>query len=770
MVLIPLTILGSLGVVFIVKFIDSTTYINQRHKKYLSYFFIGFLTLLLFVYVHPFYRGNLIGPRGHVKMPDVYVSLSKYLKENYPSERIYLAPEANSLYFRSFDWGFFGSSFLNYLIPNPIIEKALVTGSYENETAQKVIEQAYYSQNPLLFSRALRFYKTPLILLDESAAPLDNGYFYNWDEAKVSVTDNDLLEKIWSSGKISLYKLREDQVAKIDEYLPLYSNHNFDNLTPILLSQNNYLYYSRENQSGVIFPFALKFDSVSSTASDIVSVTKYHGSQSRYIYKINNEIITNGATRVKFDPISKILSISPAIPVVEVNNDSYLPSLPVTKYRLKDDVAFISVGQDIYSTQDLTDEVVVGNPYSNVGSTIRQWFGPKKSLVFQTQNADKFPLSLKNDTVISWNFSVKSKNDNQISLCAYSNNLFACLNKDKRTLYLKANENLSADVVTPIVASSGDRIDFYITPEIGNDIEILNIQADITEQSAPLDNGQELNSFLNNESTFDLHEGDDIRYIIPKISGSNSYHFDPKSTVNLKVSHKKDCDRNISDGFIRKENRGELIFSNQNCEDYAEVRFEPLQTGSLGVIYYNGENTAGIPLRISVRDLKSTRKTFDDQFEYNKITNKLSLTLFPITYKTYLLELFNYSINPSTVSKTKVDNISFQFIPIAWYQIKLIPENIDIISATKSNKKNELLFSINQATHQNWTLSNGSNAKPVRINGWEQGWIVNVGMEKKVKAFFWPNILVWIGYAVMIMVTVFVFVFGFLKKKKQNSV
>lgn len=161
----------------------------------------------LLVYMYPAFVRRLINERDWVRIPREYYELREYLRRVDTKGRVYLAPEANMLYFRNHDWGFFGSVFWSYWIPNPIVEKALVTGSAENEEAFKKIVNFYYADDPVLFVKILNNAGVGWVIGDRSLTDKGNGYRYNWKTYAIVMEENPYLKKVWQKGNLELFEV-----------------------------------------------------------------------------------------------------------------------------------------------------------------------------------------------------------------------------------------------------------------------------------------------------------------------------------------------------------------------------------------------------------------------------------------------------------------------------------------------------------------------------------------------------------------------------------
>jgi hypothetical protein len=117
-----------------------------RKKVFIKIF--GFILLSLVIALQLFYASylftnDLFSDEFLVEVPQEYYDLSKYLEENNLDGRIYYAPPSNDNYFREYDWGFYGSQFISYIVSNPIMDMSLAVGSGAGEEAMLEIQNVF---------------------------------------------------------------------------------------------------------------------------------------------------------------------------------------------------------------------------------------------------------------------------------------------------------------------------------------------------------------------------------------------------------------------------------------------------------------------------------------------------------------------------------------------------------------------------------------------------------------------------------------------------
>lgn len=743
---ISISLFGSLGVLYIYKKLEVLPY-----GKIVQLVFTICIVVSSLVYVYPYFDRGLIGKDSYVKVPEEYNELRTFLENYDPHQRIYLAPEANTLYFRSYSWGFFGSSFLNYVLPNPLIERALTTGSYENENAQAVLEQAYYSENQEKFIRALDTFNTPLVLLDKTAFKGKNGYDYDLNLMDKQLELNPHLSKIWEKNDLSLFKINDIQQTKT--LVPLYEKHDWRKLYEMNILKNQPIhFYTNSKISGAIFPFALESDEIQTTPESIIISSRFTGVEDTYSLKLQSAETNTYPTRIFYNKENSTLELSPAVPRIIVQNQFVQQQVSTKNISIPNNAKFVSIGDRIIELSTISSNgYVIDVPFDSVGGNILFWLNLHQTTKLENVIKDKYTISPTKDSIMKINLTLSSLKPTQLNICAYSKLLAKCLNDDV-SFYINEKDQ-DIHVLVPQVISSAQPTEIYLNVPQSDNIRFITIKnytADLYSSSQVPSKVEDISNFIDNQTkTIHIEPNDDIKLVIPKIFGENSYQFQQNNQTSMDITHKTDCDRDISEGFIRKDNRGPLHFYSIDCDDQAVVKLEQTVPSQLGMLYYKGENYSGIPTIISVRESKAARKSFEDRLLLEDKTNKISYILFPPNVLTYHVELYNYGIGPRA-SDNNFDELAFQFLPDGWLDMELVPENYKVLNEETGDFNK--LVSIDQSFHPNWQISKNSHSEPIRINGWQQGWYYENGIDENITPYFWPNDLVNVGYGILLCI------------------
>lgn len=174
-----------------------------RIKKILI---ICFSLLTIFLLVLPIFRGNLFYQNERVNFPPEYFKLANYFSSKPAASRVANFPQSTLFGWNYYRWGYGGSGFLWYLIPQPILDRAFDVWSKESENYYWEISYALYSKNGSLFRKVLEKYNVEYLILDknvESAYSEKSLYIPELTE----ILEKDGIKKDATFGKIDVYKL-----------------------------------------------------------------------------------------------------------------------------------------------------------------------------------------------------------------------------------------------------------------------------------------------------------------------------------------------------------------------------------------------------------------------------------------------------------------------------------------------------------------------------------------------------------------------------------
>lgn len=667
----------------------------SRSHKIPAIFIAACAALLLLM--KPYITGNMIRSSMYNKVPSEYYALKDYLTQNDPTGRIYVVPEANTLYFRNYDWGFFGSVMMNYIVPNPTFEKALVIGSHESEAAANVIQNAYYSRNKDVFARALEQFDIKYILTDRHATRGVAGYPYDMSLVNDMTSNNSHLNKVWEKSGLSLYTVQPQS----DDYVLEKINpaHDINKLSLYeILQQTNFSYVSQKDdtQQAAIYPFALNYDQsrVNRNENTVTLSTdlKLDGDYSTTL--VQSDFLEAPAYVQSSDPNN--LMIMPAFPRMSFNNSPLNIADPYVSFGKEPGYTIFSVnGRVITGTAEYLDTSygqIIGNP------NIKGWklsrtddlthnSSPIKLFCNNNTKLDNLTVDKKllcgtgkittqSDTVIDIESHIKnSMNPLQASICVRSDqSADTCLNIQRNILI---DGDSSLKLVIPRVISAEH------TYEVFFEFNELNQQAQkhaqlsiqdfaIHTYDQSIDFHKVAEKEVPQRQSFAVHVNGGLTFSmeLPLITSEASIIENGTEPSVLQSSYEpysqKDSRLNLSlfqDAVIAQHK--ESAFSR-----YTDLQFN--SRDSLAMILVRGKNDGGIPADIQLKNPKQGASVYENKLLQNKESMFYDFVVIPEGNPRMNIEMLSTALGPIS-SVNQLQTLIIQNIPQSWLQLKLVP-------------------------------------------------------------------------------------------------
>ncbi|MEO8581649.1 MAG: hypothetical protein ABI425_03640 [Patescibacteria group bacterium] len=158
----------------------------QFFKKYLiksvgRFFQLSTILIFSFIVIYPYapfwMNSGFFSPIVHVNIPTQYQQVSELLA-NDSTGRVLQLPFDRYSYWKSYQWGYVGSSFFHFFLPSALIDRTFEPASVENDELDQTIlttlQNGQYLEQPYRKQRALQFYNllektdTQFVMVDES--------------------------------------------------------------------------------------------------------------------------------------------------------------------------------------------------------------------------------------------------------------------------------------------------------------------------------------------------------------------------------------------------------------------------------------------------------------------------------------------------------------------------------------------------------------------------------------------------------------------------
>lgn len=178
------SLLAAFGLQSLSQLLASLKY-SRRVQIIPSLFFIS----LLFVFSYPAFKGNFINPKMRQSIPAAYFQLQTYFQNQSSSARIINLPQGSFWGWTNYRWGYTGSGFLWYLLPQPILDRAFDAWNLKNEQYFWQLSTAIQQKDSDLLTSILDKYQIEYIIFDQSIYFPDDKIF-----SKNALSSQQLLE------------------------------------------------------------------------------------------------------------------------------------------------------------------------------------------------------------------------------------------------------------------------------------------------------------------------------------------------------------------------------------------------------------------------------------------------------------------------------------------------------------------------------------------------------------------------------------------------
>ncbi len=784
--LICITVLSTFGVIYLIKFFAS--FIQKRFLKriFILTIFVS-ICILQLVYSEYLFRGDFFSDRAILNVPNRYFELEKYLSENDSTGRIYYAPPSNNNYFREYDWGFWGSQYISYILPNPVMDISSAIGSKVGEDALLRIANVVRSEKKDEFNSLMHKYDVRYVLFDGSVDM--KGYAFELDEEKVKGLFSEY-ELIWSEDDLLLFKVPVKMGTTYSESLSEVKSKE--------------IYIKDRPKFPSLSPLDIQLKDLRIENGDIVGDFEYKGYSTYLSSNLSKESINMLPS--KFEYSNGSLFLYPSYPYV--GGDS--SEKPFKQYDANSQ--FFSFGQTVLSKEDIKRGVTV----QEIFNSERPIYEYSNSdfitvdmipLLFKTKGSDCSGGEVVESTFVtpqevSSGFSLKGSSDspcvytgipldtssggimkininwevdkgNYPGFCIYSNTKEKCLNKEK---FLSSQDPFgNIEILLESVIDENERISLilYATNKSKeNNSEVLYRSVKIKYAPKHTPSSIVSSSEIWEPSDLFLDDGNIYSVHIPVVIGEKGYLYNGIKAENIMwQSNRSDSQSEIfevsSKNGLYQKVQDDYINQTANL-------FEP-NFNSKYLVYWKGENISNIPSSLCLIYDKEEKCWFSDMLLGDTSSSYLNTINVGNTNK--LLNVIYSSSSYKLVTENILKEFSLMELPTSWdnlmYTQNSNKEYLQIEMQNIFNSPNStyyklkredivasenILISIPQAHSSGWVavaregiwLKVLGKDTRVSIEGWKQGWDVSNIDYDSVSVIYWPNLLSYFGYILIL--------------------
>jgi len=679
----------------------------------IRYFLICIFVAGLFLLSYPTFNGNLFYKNLKQKIPEEYFALFSFFSKNNQYGRILRLPIHTYVYWDFYRWGYRGSGFLWYGIPNSILDRAFDVWSPYNEQAFREFFYAIYSKNQNLFEKILSKYNIKYILLDENVIiPGDEDQekklFYSEIKTLLSTLPTTKLIKKFGE-KISLFEFLPNKEKQPVEILTDYKivepayrwNYidkayqdvgNYITFPNQLLSNVDYIYSARnilneeekinkkilsinEISYQITFPISeslkngeIKIPNLAATESEFytkVYIKKKNQKTTIELKYILPYLANNGIYNQEFEIEKDLIFFSLNNKVFEI--PQYLSEEPT---YLGEEILYTQKENylDFYRKTPISisyKKLTAIYPYLCSTAKENQIFGAESTgngFKMYAQKAKvcldlplKEIVNLEKEGALKVWFNYQIREDGKAEFCLFDNSKNRCLFSKS----LKPSFSPQVNFYIPLNQEKFDSFSLRFSLDtqeksIMKELSIENINLNFYEKEKHQPFFAEIPSFKLTTNEFKL-EG-----------------IFPQEKVNINAENigleKKDCSfkkaKFIDKQFIKEANEFILEYKAKDGAVCDVVSFPNLSQNIGYILAIESQNVSGLPLKICLKNAKSEICDLEEKLSKNK-NIAFDYFLIPPYHNGYgyHLLLTNYSIgNILSINRIK----SIQIIPFPY--------------------------------------------------------------------------------------------------------
>lgn len=776
--LIGFAFFGTVGLTFLIELFSRV--LRKPLARKISTGGILFIFTISMLFFGGFlFNKHLVTSRSYSDIPQSYFILKDKLDDIGVSKRMVIFPPANNSYFREYSFGFYGSGFLHYLIENPLLEKALAIGSQDTEKAISEIENSYFSKDKNELISLLNKYEVELILVDRNLVKGRYGSEIDWTTLDTNISGLPLLLK---EGNLEVYAISKETPGK---YTSSVSGHY----------EKGYFTASQ----GYIDPLNIEYNSV-----------EFDGSNIKIDYREN---ITNvGMEKVKswnafpttleYDVASGEVNAYPSLPLFA----KQIQILPIKHFNLQiSKYSNIIFGDNVINVGDLIDHPMTFDiPWGtnlrltpvlekNVlakynalkGYTAGECSGKKsltgvnisynQGIVIKSANALACiarPISIDSDIVAKIRLEWKAELGTVVGYCIYSGAKRDCINPDRYLITTASGSQVITELL-PEVMKSSDSLSLIIYLPSHSDTTTSVTIKDISFTYYQLGN-----EVMAKTSGSIAVTNESLQLKIPFVQGAQSYRYLSSNGRFWDYSFEEG---ETTDFMISNKGLTQTVTDN-TVYQYSDI-VNPTR-GSLYMYYLLGENKKGLPANVCVLHSNMSSCLASVTFPYIGSISRFG------TFSSLNNSMLQTSFRAQSRS-VESQNILHDFvlfnIPNAWKELKYKVGNVSIMSEKEmdsvgspstpiayfSKNISTGIYSIPQAQSKYWiginTISKTFIPKKLVegtvLDGWKQAWVIDSSDNGNLIAIYWPNLLGYLGYS-LVLVTLVILV---SKSIQQNG-
>ncbi len=211
--IVPAALLYAVGLSYGVWLVAHLTAKRKIHLVWLTGVATALLGLIIWLQL-PSWQGHFFYAPMRLAIPQEYFELFAFMRKQDRGGRTANLPQPTFWGWTSYDWGYRGSGFPWYGLPQPIADRAFdVWNPYNEQYYADLISALYLNENPEAFTDFLNRYAIKYVWLDERIIAPHNPQLLLLPELKSRLGNPGDFQKIFVSGKQTVYEVTHQPIS-----------------------------------------------------------------------------------------------------------------------------------------------------------------------------------------------------------------------------------------------------------------------------------------------------------------------------------------------------------------------------------------------------------------------------------------------------------------------------------------------------------------------------------------------------------------------------
>lgn len=708
-----------------------------------EYILLVLISLGLFIFSFPSFKGNIIYSKMRVKIPQEYQELFSFFKKQPQTSRIANFPQGPFWGWTYYRYGMHGSGFLWYGLNQPILDRNFDMWSQKNEQYYWETIYALQKQDLKSLEQIWTKYGVEFVIFDDNVYyPSEKIYARLSLSTKKMFAESKNLEKVASFGNIDVYRFNKQATFSNFRSLPSVYPTSFSHVDSAFNLLGDYLTVT--NSPDYFFPFAESF-------------TNRQQDKPEIFFKKGFEQWTLNRLKPSF------LDENYSFRIPQNNDGQTLPANPAYFLKSARKIAEIEIKPEEMINPHIcgkTGESSTIN-FSHNQETMR--LEARDTALCVTWNNFNFFQEFKQPMIVQVEFEYRSQDSEWPQYCLWDSFSAKCLNNKElpKKGFSRDWTKLTEEYFLMPSINKIEALTFILDATGKNNLDAIDYRKVKIRFYSPVEDISKPNLISNYEF---LHGSNLLSIIVPKLD--SPYFIDNPLESNLIKEEAKSCNSYLKGEYnletLNENGKNFIRLSSKETDSCYTWIYPDLPLDRAYLVQIEYRNQKGYPLLVTGLHAEEKYQFFNTKLTDQKDWQTASMLIPPYSdaAKGIIIHLVNLSL---TENESINDLAGIEIVPLPWEFLQT--PYFEKGELAKRAEKNPLDFSgqswfyqvktsgqtgyisMAQSYDKGWIAltDNFKLLDHYEINNWANGWKIE-GNPEKIYIIFWPQILQFIGF------------------------